>query len=325
MKHTPNGPSSLSKRALCPASLAQETGLERDRFDEDADSGTRCHEVMECLLKGQPIPSTTDEEFKKIKFAVDALNHLLCGDKILYGTGTTEAGGIVHVELTMENLPYSIAGSPECGTVDLAIIYPDHILMLDWKFGGSFVDHPRWNKQLMGLATGIWDRWPGLEIHSAIVQPRAGADHRTEPWIYRPEEFSTFTEELHQILVSCQEHPEIFCVGKACQFCEAARQNTCPARQQALGLFSQAPSLDPAEMDADTRARLMMAARAAKDTAEDFIRACKELVRSTGEPPTGWRASLTTAGNVRLDANPSAPSWPVDSPSAKDTAMKFKF
>ena len=323
MKHTPNGPSSLSKRFFCSASLSQEAGLERDRFDEDADSGTRCHQAMENLLKGISIPSTTDEEFKKVEFAVNALNHLLCGDKILYGTGRTEAGGIVHVELTMDNLPYSIPGDPECGTVDLAIIYPDHILMLDWKFGGSFVDHPRWNWQLKGLSTGIWDRWPGREIHTAIVQPRAGADHKIEPWIYRPEERDGFVSDINRILVNCHENQDHFSVGKGCQFCEAARQNTCPARRMAMGMFAGTMELDPEKMDPTTRARTLMAARAARDSAEDFIKACKAQVKATGEIPTGWRAAPTSAGNVRLDPNPSAPSWPKDSPNKPK--MEFDF
>ena len=67
MKHTPNGPSSLSKRALCPASLSQEHGLEEVEFDEDADSGTRCHEAMEAILRGTTPPNLTDAEFEKKK------------------------------------------------------------------------------------------------------------------------------------------------------------------------------------------------------------------------------------------------------------------
>lgn len=325
MKHTPNGPSSLSKRALCPASLYQEHGLVRDRFDEDADSGTRCHEVMENLLKGLPIPATTDEEFKKVEFAVAALNHLLAGDKILYGKGVTQAGGIVLVELTMENLPYSIEGSPECGTVDLVIVYPDHILMLDWKFGGSFVDHPKWNKQLMGLATGVWELYPGREIHAAIVQPRAGADHQIEPWIFMADEREPFTQMLHRVLVDCQEFQDKFCVGKACQFCEAAKQNTCPGRIQALGVFHEFTDIKPEELDSDARARLLMAARTAKNSAEQFIQACKDHVKATGEIPDGWRAAPTSAGNVRIDANPGAPSWPQDHKPSRKSIKDIEF
>ena len=323
MKHTWGGPSSLSKLAMCPAAASQEAGLLDVQFDKAADSGTRCHEAMENLLKGVPVPSLTDEEFAKVKFAVDALNHLLRGDKILYGQGVTEAGGIVHVEMTMESLPYSLPGDPQCGTVDLVIVYPDDILMMDWKFGGSFVDHPKWNKQLKGLATGIWEKYPGREIHAAIVQPRAGADHRIEPWVFMPEEREGITRDLNQILVDCQEMQDTFCVGRACQFCKAARQNTCPARQAALGVFAAGP-LDPEKLDATQRARHLMAARAARDSAEKFIQACKDMVRATDEIPDGWRATPTSAGNVRIDPNPSAPSWPTDKkPRRKMEEIEF--
>lgn len=312
MKHTPNGPSSLSKRALCPASLSQEIHLVRDRFDEYADSGSRCHEAMENTLKGLPVPNLTDEEFAKVKFAVDALNHLLSGDMVIAGTGTTKSGGIVLVELTMENLPYSLPGSPECGTLDLAIVYPDHILLPDWKFGGSFVDHPKWNKQIKALCLGLWEMYPGREIHAAIVQPRAGADHRIEPWVFFPDEREEITKGLQQILIDCQTHQDVFCVGRACQFCEAAKQNTCIGRRQALGVFAERDDLNPSEMDSETRARFLMAARAAKASAEQFIKDCKTQVQQTGEIPDGWRAAPTSTGGVRIDPNPGAPSWPQD-------------
>lgn len=312
MKHTPNGPSSLSKRALCPASLSQEAGLEETKFDEDADSGTRCHEAMEAILRGNTPPALTDQEFKKVEFACSALRHMLGGDQIIHGEYRTAAGGEVLVELTMENLPYSLEGEPECGTVDLAIVYPDHVLMMDWKFGGSFVDNPKWNKQLKGLATGIWEKYPGREIHAAIVQPRAGADHRIEPWIYFPNERERFVSELHQILVDCQEQQDKFCVGKACQFCKAAKQNTCPGRHKALGVFAEGLALDPDEMDANQRARSLIAAKAAIVSAELFIERVKAGVRKTGELPDGWRANETSTGKIRIDPNPSAPSWPED-------------
>lgn len=266
---------------------------------------------MEAMLRGTTPPALTDQEFKKVEFACNALRHMLGGDQIIKGEFRTEAGGEVLVELTMENLPYSLEGSPECGTVDLAIVYEDHVLMMDWKFGGSFVDNPKWNKQLKGLATGIWEKYPGREIHAAIVQPRAGADHRIEPWVYFPNERERFVNELHQILVDCQEQQDKFCVGKACQFCKAAKQNTCPGRHKALGVFSEF-ALIPEAMDANQRARYLIAAKAAITSAELFIERVKDGVRKTGELPDGWRASETTTGKVRIDPNPSAPSWPED-------------
>lgn len=308
MKHTPNGPSQLSKRARCPASFWVEDGLE-DEFDEDADSGTTCHQAMENWLRGLPEPNLTDAESAKVKFAKDSLEYLLMGDEIIPGSGRTKADGIVMVELTMDNLPYSIDGSPECGTVDLAIIYPDHVLMMDWKFGGSFVDAPKWNLQLKGLSTGIWEMYSGREIHAAIVQPRAGKDHRVEPWVFSPSERSGMVSDLHQILVDCHEKPDTYCVGKACQFCKGARRNTCPARIQAMGVFSK--PWDPATMDATERARYLAAAKAAISSAEKFIEGCKTYVMETGEAPQGWRASPTKT-SVRLDPTPSAPSWPAD-------------
>ena len=54
------------------------------------------------------------------------------------------------------------------------------------------------------------------------------------------------------------------------------------------------------------------------------IQACKDMVRATGEIPDGWRATPTSAGNVRIDPNPSAPSWPTDKkPRRKMEEIEF--
>lgn len=139
--HTPCGPSSLERRALCPGSLSQELALGsiEEQSTEEAESGTQCHKAMEAYLTGADIPPLTDEENAKFKKALDSLESILQGDTIDPVTMTTKSGGKVHIELRMESLPY---WHGEVGTVDFVIDYLDHILMLDWKFGGGFVPSP---------------------------------------------------------------------------------------------------------------------------------------------------------------------------------------
>ena len=312
MRHTPNGPSSLSKRERCPASMTVEASLERTKFDKRADSGSRCHKAMECHVMGAPLPDMSDEEYGLVQIAIDALDRILCGDKIVPGKMETVGGGRIMIEIGLNGLPYSVDGSPEYGTCDLAIVYMDHILLIDWKFGGAFVDHPKWNRQTQAYALGLWELFPGRDIHVAIVKPRAGIEHVVEPWIYECQMYQTFKSELTKIVTDCHENQETYCVGQACQFCLGAMLNACPARLAALNMFSTLQELRYEELPEERRSQLLTAARAARASADKLIDEARALIKSTGEVPEGYRASRTSKDNVRIDACPSCPSWPFD-------------
>lgn len=326
--HTPCGPSSLERRALCPGSLAQELALgsAEEQFTPEAESGTQCHKAMEAYLTGADIPPLTNEENAKFQKAVDSLESILQGDEIDPVTMTTRAGGKVHVELRMENLPY---WRGEVGTTDLVIDYLDHILMLDWKFGGGFVPAPKWNRQFKGYALGLWDRFGRKPIHVAAVQPEMGDQYEIVPWVYEPEEYGPFLAELHGIVDRCHREPEVLCVGKACQYCAAADAQSCPRYVEAMGLFAapvdslirDLPLLTP--MD---RARLLTAAKAAKKASEALVQAIRSLIRETGEELPGYTAAPMPNGGVRVAPRAVVPSWPADaSPtdySGPDAAWK---
>jgi len=312
--HTPCGPSSLERRALCPGSLSQELALGsiEEQSTEEAESGTQCHKAMEAYLTGADLPPLTDEENAKFKKALDSLESILQGDTLDPVTMTTRSGGKVHIELRMENLPY---WHGEVGTVDFVIDYLDHILMLDWKFGGGFVPSPKWNRQFKAYALGCWDRFGRKPIHVAAVQPEMGDQYDMVPWVYEPEEYGIILNELHGIVDRCHSEPELLCVGKACQYCSAAENLSCPRYVEAMGLFVSPvdslildlPALTP--MD---RSRLLTAAKAAKKGAEALVQAVRALIRETGEELPGYTAAPMPNGAVRVAPRAVLPSWPQD-------------
>lgn len=292
--------------------MALEAGLERKGFDKRADSGDRCHKAMECHIMGAIMPDLSDEEHGLVQIAIDALDRVLAGDSIIPGKMETVGGGRILVEIGMNGLPYSIEGSPEYGTCDLAIVYADHILLIDWKFGGAFIDHPKWNRQTQAYALGLWELFPGRDIHVAIIKPRAGIEHVVEPWIYECSMYSTFKQELSKIVEDCHRNQDTYCVGQACQFCTGAMLNACPARLAALNMFGSLQHLRYEEIPEGNRSQLLTAARAARAAADKLIDEARALIKSTGEVPEGYRASRTSKDNVRIDACPSHPSWPFD-------------
>ena len=318
-RHTLCGPSSLDRRALCPGSLAQESWLDDgEEKDLDADRGTKCHEAMEAFILGRPEPELTDDEKRDVNKAKQALEMLMMGDVILQDevapkVRRTRGGANVYVELELLDLPYSME-SNEIGTMDLVFIYEDHILLIDWKFGGSFVPAPRWNLQLKGYALGLWKDFPTLPIHVAIVQPQVMVDYQVVPWIYEPEERDQIFAELSGIVSRCHQEPDLLVVGKACQFCKAARHVTCPAIQRSLGAFA---SLTPdgtgciTEMTAMELGRVMAAAKAAEKAAKEVVAKIRAIAMD-GKEVTGWSCNQDSSGAYRLARKATSPGWPKD-------------
>ena len=318
-RHTLCGPSSLERRALCPGSLAQESWLDRgDEKDEDADRGTTCHAAMEAFVLGRPEPELTDDEARDVKKAKEALEMLLMGDVILQEevapkVRKTRGGANVYVELELLDLPYSME-SNEIGTMDLVFIYEDHILLIDWKFGGSFVPAPKWNLQLKGYALGLWNDFPTLPIHVVIVQPQVMVDYQVVPWVYEPEERDEFFSELSGIVSRCHREPDMLVVGKACQFCKAARHVTCPAIQRSLGAFASINAAGTQcleEMTSMELGRVMAAAKAAEKAATAVVAQARKLAMG-GKAIDGWSCNQDSSGAYRLARKAASPGWPKD-------------
>lgn len=317
MKHSSGGPSSLKKRLYCPGSRAQEEMVEYvEEYDPAREQGIHCHKAMEHLVKGLPLDDLTEQEYQKVMAAVLSLNRCLAGDVIIPGAMRTERGGIVLCEVTYEPLPYSIEGTPgETGTLDLAIHYPgEFILMLDWKFGGGFVDAPRFNLQMHGYCLALWSNVELVPVHVAIVQPDARGYEET-PWIFEVDEFQPMLDNLMDI-VERSWRPDATChVGLACVYCRA--KLTCTTRLSAMGVMAQ---LGENWMEGYKalplmeRARFLTAIKALQSTAEEIIDFAKKTIQTTGQALPGWSSSPTTTGKLRLAPSTRQPSWPVDSP-----------
>jgi hypothetical protein len=325
VSHSSEGPSSLEKRAHCPGSKREEHGLEDTEFDSFRDSGVTCHEAMEYLIGAKPLPALDHDEYAMVKTAVDRLNLSLAGDAIIPGGYVTRNGGIVMVEKNFKNLPYSLPNDPQEGTVDLVVWYKgSHILLIDWKFGGSYVNHPKWNRQMKGYALGIWGELELVPIHVAIVQPQAG-EYMMNPWIYEPDDYDSFLQELQGIVIAANA-PDAEChVGQGCKFCKAAKHLTCETRLSTLGVLGE---LGPdwkegfRKLDSTGRGRILTAVKASADVAERIVAFSKDLIREEGEVPRGWSATPVGKNGLRLAPRPSQLSWPTDSALQREPVKK---
>lgn len=317
LDHSSCGPSSLEKRLFCPGSRREEEGLKDEReTDEARDSGVTCHAAMEHLVKGLPLPDLMDKEYTAVTTAVARMNECLGGDVIMSGEMRTKCGGIVLCERNFRPLPYSLDDDhQETGTLDLAIHYPgSHILMLDWKFGGGFVNAPKWNLQMKAYALALWTYVEMVPVNVAIVQPAAVNQYDTLPWVYEVDQYQGFLDELSSIVRNAYDPAATCHVGQACKFCRA--KMTCQTRLSAMGIMG---SIDPdwkkavAEMTLEERARFLTGIKAMISVGEGVIEYTKDLIRTYGRPLPGWSSSVMNNGAIRLAPKPSQPSWPSDS------------
>lgn len=227
--HHLNGPSSWSRRFLCPGSANAERGLP-DESSEWSREGTAAHKAFEECLE----------------FGLDAYD--LVGDEI------EVEGQIFEVTLEMaEHLqgpldrvrgmnPWPMTEAkvdlstwvPGCfGTLDTGDISPDLIFVGDLKYGPGVHVSARKNPQLMAYALGLVDahrdQLNDQRVLLRIEQPRR--DHVDE-WETTIPELLKFGEEA-ALRIKATEDPDAprFASVEGCQFCKAAA--TCPTLAEA--------------------------------------------------------------------------------------------
>jgi Protein of unknown function (DUF2800) len=284
--HSPNGPSSLYRRSLCPGSLRAEQGLSSTET-KAAGRGTILHEAIYEHLCGRK-PDLEPEHIEAIRSAwIQMLNAI--NDTPLPGietdngaTGKTKAGGTWYAERTLQSPATST--NREVGTPDLFIVYPDHIVLIDWKFGDSFVDHPRWNFQLKDYAVSIWfELGLAYPISPVIIQPSAaGFEHN--PWIYEYSDRDIMVKQIMDIRDRANSLDAPMVVGPACQFCKA--RSTCSARAVAAG--SIALDLDPLAASPERLNMKLWQLRTLKQMAESRIQDIKAIIESGKAVASGW-------------------------------------
>ena len=265
--HSKRSPSSAHRWRPCPGSVRMEEGLPDD-VGEEARQGTAFHEVAaDCLelgvsphhYVGELVYWEEEHEGQVVELArvvtPEMATKMESGLAILRAIGDGEGcHAFTEKRVSLENW----IGKDESGTADHFIIdIPNwRIINWDWKWGAGVPVSPEWNDQTMLYTLGVWDDYakdlfydahltglgpegedadlysmPEIEVLIFIEQPRApggGGLWRTD--------MSTLLAEGRKIKRDAEatEQPDAPLVPgkKQCQFCKAARYNTCPARAQ---------------------------------------------------------------------------------------------
>jgi hypothetical protein len=233
-EHHPDGPSKIGRRVLCPASGEKEKealnlGIGQET-SEAADEGINLHRYLDPMI---PIEDLEDEQ----KFQVQKARSYIAEK-------TRDA-----IKVTYEEKVYLYFGTKLIlwGYLDVKAWYPDHLIIIDLKFGRAtlFPAITEFQQRCYvagGLSGETFEEGcknPWAEVY--VYQPREDIEHRG---VYQGA--SQLIEEINQVLEYSRNHPEEFRPSvEACKYCSA--RSICPSFKGEIE--SQLPArIDPQEI-----------------------------------------------------------------------------
>ena len=279
MIHTLYGPSSLSRRALCPGSARMEKDLP-EVSSAEADEGTNLHKLVADMLKGHAI-NLEAEGFHEADAIVGRFNDLRLHNYTL---------------LIEETLPCDFIRPGEVGTLDLGSVIPyGEAFIVDLKFGYTPVADAKDNLQLGAYAVAIYDKYECSSVTVALWQPRL---NKYTEHIYNSELLKKVRDLIALRIVADCEKPDapLIPTSEGCRFCKA--KATCPALQNQI-IMPDTTALTPVK-----RAELLDRCELALMAIGAFKAECYALLAAGGQIP-GWHL---VEGNQRREFKSDAAS-----------------
>lgn len=245
--HCAFGPSKLARIVACPASLQAELSSPIRPPGKAALRGTALHEEIAGWLSFYL--KTRNENDITPDPTFDPTDQAALFDCFEFAKEMIDRPGLlaVHIEQNVSLAPWGL--DEVYGTTDLAVWFADSIDVVDWKFGGTYVEVQD-NVQLLCYAAGSvgYPIPPEVkEIRISVAQP---ALNSFKTAAYTPDQFSALIGELREpIELAFYENPPFHPGEKQCMWCPA--KLTCTARQtQAFSdvriVFDECPSFDDA-------------------------------------------------------------------------------
>lgn len=258
--HSERGPSTAHRWRCCPGSVRLSRGLPNTAGIEAA-HGTVFHEFAAMCLEfdldpqefvGEPL---TVEPFGKLRFDQAMADHMLFGLD-LFRSFMNAPGAVTLIEKRVSLKEW--IGPGEFGTADFAVIdvANNRIVCGDWKYGAGVPVHPENNDQAILYVLGVWSDYAremfrchilethgdmaldapwedDIEVLVIIEQPRAEGGGGV--WRTTMGHILSVGERIkHDAAMTEREDAPVVPGIKQCQFCPAAKHNTCKTRARFL-------------------------------------------------------------------------------------------
>lgn len=268
--HSEIGPSNAHRWRPCPGSVEESRGLP-DEAGEEAHQGTVFHEFADPVLDLGLDPFTLVgmtlecEDGQVRPFTEEMAQGMLMGIDIVRSYESAP-GAVLFVETKVDLSEW--LGPGMFGTADVIIIDVENrrLIVFDWKWGAGVPVHPEWNDQAMCYGLGAWstvarEMFEGvdpatIDVSIIIEQPRApggGGKWDTNMAVLLAEGKKIRRDADAVWVEGAPRIPG----SKQCQFCPAAKHNTCKARaEHALDLIGT--SFDELDEEFDVGAPLRL-------------------------------------------------------------------
>jgi len=228
--HGFDSPSQLALRAICPGStnlqksvydkVSRGTILEDDDISEFAKAGTNKHALSVEHYSG--IKDVNDPAMPAdVKWTVEKSKEIIA---------QLPAGATVVMEYRVD-LSFLGADVGEVGgQIDLLAVIPGRFaVVIDWKFGVVYVEHPKYNWQLKAYSAAVARSFAVPEVQAYILQPSAmSEDLCLRAVIYKQEDLQQIETEIKDIILKTREPDAPLVRGDHCatKFCKA--RSYCP-------------------------------------------------------------------------------------------------
>lgn len=236
----------------CPGSVELSEGLP-DKTSVWAEEGTKAHEVLEVVLRGQiakkrvvvsPIGTPTEMSLHAFRAASFILG---LHDR------TPDSEVLVETRIYLDFI------HPEMfGTFDGAVI--DHfgtLHVFDYKYGAGHMVSPTNNLQMIFYGIGLAHKyqWNFERVRLWIIQPRIKGYDGPLFWDLSIRELREYIHDFKQAVDRVKKQPETFVEGSWCHWCKA--KSVCPIKQEAKldkikSVFTMQPFKKGKSDDADS-------------------------------------------------------------------------
>lgn len=229
-KHAKYSPSGMERIVACPGSVKLSEGMP-EKTSAAAMEGTRCHEVLERLLKKRPI---TDPE----KVSNEMFGHAKTAADFIRNTWYVSTRAHLMVE---SRVSLSFIHPEFWGSLDAAVV--EHfgtLTVFDLKYGVHHVSPVR-NLQLVCYALGVANQfdWCFKKVKLTIIQPRARGYDGPTFWELDIPSLKKYIAVFQEAIEKAEKQPDVFVEGDWCWFCKA--KTKCPLKQEErLGKVRQA-------------------------------------------------------------------------------------
>jgi hypothetical protein len=311
-QHARLSPSASERWLACPASIRMESSVPPEKESIYAQEGTAAHALGELKVR-LAFGMITSRQYSHERSAWEReWENLLNVDMVTDMEEHTDNYVALIQEKVQEHPNTQVlveqrmdSGVPTCwGTSDIVLVSPEHVEIVDLKYGQGVRVDAEGNSQLRLYGLGALDTFADLlgetkEVRMTVYQPRL---NHTSTEVLTPTELLRWRESILPIAAEALAGSDRFGPSEeACRWCPASGR--CKAQLEAV--FADDPiEHEPGELSPEQVAEMLEKVPAIKQWLDAFEEAALSMAYSEGKEIPGWKVVMS--GGIRKASDPEA-------------------